>query len=148
MPEGWQDASIVSLVAPQPNPPTLLRAKQAQSERPNVVMTRASASGLLFSLDDYARSQERILAEIMEGFEVLERNRLELQTETETIPVEFREYAFRGPEGGVLRQAHAYLRIGDTMYTLTATGSYDSSFEDVRQNFMKLVASFRPVSAE
>lgn len=148
MPEGWEDASIVSLVAPQPSPPTLLRAKQAQSERPSVVMTRASASGLLFSLDDYARSQERILAEIMEGFEVLERNRRELQTEGHPIPVELREYAFRNPEGGVLRQAHAYLRIGDTMYTLTATGSYDSTFDDVRENFAKLVDSFRPVASD
>lgn len=148
MPEGWEDASIVSLVAPQPSTPTLMRARQPQSERPNVVMTRASASGLLFSLEDYARSQERILAEIMEGLEVLERDRLELDAEGTQIPVEIREYSFRSPEGAVLRQAHAYLRVGDTMYTLTATGSYDSTFDAVRAHFMKLVSSFRPVSAE
>lgn len=146
VPEGWVDASIVSFVAPQPSLPTLMRSKQPTAERPSVVMTRASASGLLFSLDDYARSQERILAEIMSELQVLERDTILIGEEGARIPVALREYAFRGPEGNMLRQAHAYLRVGDVMYALTATGSYDASFAAVRQQFLHLVESFRQSS--
>lgn len=143
-PDGWQDASIVSLVAPQPEALPMMRAKQSTSERPSIVLTRASAAGLRFSLDDYAKSQERILDEIMEDLEVIERGELHIGEGDGALPVALREVAFKGPEGGVLRQAHAYVRVGDVMFTISATGSHDASFKAVREQFMAIVKSFRP----
>ena len=150
VPDGWVDSSIISLLAPEPVALPMLRVKQNASQRPSVVMTRASATGLRFDLESYAKAQERILAEIMTGLEVLERGTLQIGEGDDDgggrTDVAWREFSFDDPEGGVLRQAHAYLRIGDVMYTLTATGSHDASFSEVREQFVAIVNSLQSVS--
>jgi hypothetical protein len=141
VPDDWVDTSIVTLLAPSPKPVQMLRAKTSDSERPSVTMTRADVRGVAYELEDYALAQEKILRELLDDLEVTDRG----AAKAGGVDVVTREVKFKDPEGQVMRQSHAYFRMGDTMHTLTATGTHDLSFEPVKKQLEAMLASLESV---
>ena len=114
IPEGWVDATTVTLLGPQPSPAVRMLPQSEPTHRPSIVLRRSTLESQ--ALEQYADEQEKNMRACMLALEVVGRGTVETVREGAS-----REFTF-GPKDARLRQLHLYLPVDEDLLILCATG--------------------------
>jgi hypothetical protein len=132
LPQGWESSAIV------------LHSEEGASVEegfaPTFVISRCVGVAPSESIDDVLAENLRSLEDQLDSFLLREQNRLTVgRSEARTL-----EYDYTDPEGHRLRQQIALRRVGDALYSITATHLASKDFSRVRQTLLGLLESLGP----
>lgn len=140
VPSDFVDETLVVLRAPTPPAAVRMRVTAREPLRPSFVVKRVHLTAdEAPALDDIGAAEEKLLAHTTQGFTLHGREVRELDGGRTTL---LTSVSFDTPEGR-LRQAHATTIIGKTALVFIATALDDASFNGVRDQLLKMVASAR-----
>ena len=142
LPEKWEDATIVTLLAPQPTPIATLHARGSQAERPSIVIRAEHLPDTTLELSDLAEAQLHMLSEMMDELNDISSEELSLGPESEALPALIRDISFANPEG-LVRQTHAVFKRGDHFYFAVLTGSMNLDYDELRARFVDILNGLR-----
>ncbi len=134
VPDGWEDASIISLLAPAPPQASMLTTKRVDAERPNLILKRQRVPGGELDLEAFAAEQERVMAQLVADVKIVARGTMTIGTTTAVT----RELTFTAPPRA-LRQLQAYFLCGETLFTAVGTAAFDPTFETMRRDFRRIL---------
>lgn len=139
--DDWEDASIITFLAPPRDLDKPAKGGPQPSQRPNIILTRSHVAEGNLDLDAFAQAQEQMMVEAMPDLHVLDRGTLDVGEANVAVT---REFSFSTPDG-VVRQIQAYFHIDKTMFVLSGTGVMEPSFEKLRGSFHSMAKSLRVV---
>jgi hypothetical protein len=149
IPIGWEDQSTLSLVSPALDPAPLLRAKPSTPDHATIAVKQQVFSGDPPDLEELARAQEQVVAQLIPGSRVLDRGRVTLAFGAKDLEAGVhavtRELSLPTKEAGPLRQLQLFFCLGSTLYVFTGTGPNDQRFDALRSQFLDLASSMRRV---
>lgn len=140
LPDGWEDATMVTLLAPQPARTVPMHAGGAQTERPNVVIRREHLPGSAVTVAEFSQAQFHVLQQVMDDVTELATGEL---TVANDLPALSRDVSFSTPDG-LMRQSQVFFRAGDDFYFAVLTASMDMDFDSVRDDFLAILEGVRP----
>ena len=142
VPEGWRDASTITLVGPMRAPALLPHPRQPDPALPPTFLLRRDP--LPDAPDAFrARVEEQLsLARAVPGAKVLERRRENLHLVDGEVEAEIFELELEGPAGS-LRQWQLYFERGGLVHALVGTASVGPDLEENRRVFWSIARSLR-----
>jgi hypothetical protein len=140
IPEGWNDHSMMTLIGPPIQGPTLVRPKQPSEDRPSIVVKREVLAGPTPSLETFASAQESMMANLIPGTKV--DGACEVAIGSDSIRGVTREFVIPNPSGE-LRQIQIYFFVDNGFFVFAGTGPNDLRFDVARRAFMKVIAGIR-----
>ena len=137
-PAGWQDASTLVLVGPEPEPTRTLTSRPTESEPPNLVVRRQAIEPPHPSLDELIDVQEQGLRTLAGELKVLETGELQIQTSKGPVRAVVREYSLAAPER-LVHQLHVYFMAGGQLYAAVGTGPMAPSWKAIRDQMLTML---------
>lgn len=139
IPDGWEDATLVTLLGPEPKTLDLKSHKTAEApERPNLVLKRLPVQSQAVSLDEFAAAQEDVMKSLVPDLKVLARDLLDLNGAQAIV----REFTFTAPPRA-LRQWQLYLYVEGAFLVLCGTAMNDGRFDAEKARFVAVAKSLR-----
>lgn len=128
LPDGWEDRSLISLVAP---------ASHATGFATNVVVTRERIDSTM-SVEDYAAQQRDALLRELPEIQFLD----ERSTTVGSAPAFQCLQRFAVEGGAVLQQAQTFVLAGANIFVITCTARIEE-FDSHIPHFRRITDSFR-----
>ncbi len=145
IPDGWTDASTITLFGPAAPEVKLPLMKQPASPfAPSVILRRSPVELYDADLDAFADNQREILAAGAE-VKVVERSSTQLTVGGEQVRAVIQELVIVYPDHP-LRQLHIYFKAWDRLHALIGTAPIDAPFDGLRKTFVEIAESLHPVA--
>jgi len=136
LPDAWQDASIITLLPPSTPSFSLMSTKGVGEQQPNLVIRGQAFEGEPPELEEFAKVQEQMMAQMTDDFKVLDKGSITL--EAAGITAVTRDYSFRS-EPHYVHQLQVYFLGPKVLYIACGSGAASSTFKALRQQYCDLL---------